>query len=834
MTMRRLATTTNVSSHDVVIDVLTVAGGVVPIPATLPPPNCGSGSFSTVARARYDASLLPYTATGSDVTATIHFVTSAGVQLDPSVTYALYYHIDAPGIDRLGLAGTESDSYANFDPYTRQMRVQGPSCMSNPAWTKVSGRDVNFFLTLDDGCTTGATVSCGLGVCARTVNGCDAYGNIQTCQPGSCTVNADCTGGGSTCNPATHVCTTVGETCNNKDDDCNGTTDDNVPPITCGTGLCASTGTCNLVTHTMNPCTPNAAAATSEACNNVDDNCNGITDDSSALGQTTCGLAGSQCQHTVLNCVSGHPNSCVPIASSAEVCNGLDDDCDGFNDNTGFGVPGGTLTQKFYTGSAATRNVGQCKDGQQNCSATAGSGVAAWTTTSAPVLPSAELCNGLDDDCDGFVDNAVTGNAAKLTQGYWDLAAGLRNKGQCRDGVQTCSAVTPGVWSVTANEVGPSAETCDGVDNDCNGVTDDGAGATTCGLGRCSFAVASCVNGQPFDPRTGVGVCTPVGAPASQQGNQALKQAESCNDIDDDCDGFTDNAPGVNQANTLSTACHPLLTAFGGSAGANRGRCHDGSITCTAGVNGSCTGEVGPVTDTCNGIDDDCDGSTDNNPIATLCPTPSGAAGATCGGTAGCSLTGCQASFYNFDGQYANGCECQEDANGRAGTSNTANSGVNTGPLTNQTCPVAGAPANWANLGSVSQGGSTSVTANVPVSNLADYYQITFPHGGSDPAPGTVSISFASNPNNDFRMQVFSNNSCGGAWGSCAAGTPAAPAFLTSFTYFETTSNSTTPGAGAGSTDNGTTPWPTTVWVKVTRIGGGGNNCENYTLQVSR
>jgi len=116
---------------------------------------------------------------------------------------------------------------------------------------------------------------------------------------------------------------------------------------------------------------------------------------------------------------------------------------------------------------------------------------------------STEACNGLDDDCNGMVDD-----------GFVTAACGV---GACRREAPLCvggrfQACTPAP---------PSPEVCDGVDNNCNGMVDDGAPGATCGRGRCQRTVG-CEGGR-------VAACVP-GAP----------MAESCNGMDDDCDGEVD------------------------------------------------------------------------------------------------------------------------------------------------------------------------------------------------------------------------------------------------------------------------------------------------------
>ncbi len=122
----------------------------------------------------------------------------------------------------------------------------------------------------------------------------------------------------------------------------------------------------------------------------------------------------------------------------------------------------------------------------------------------AAIHPGAtEACNGLDDDCNGMVDD-----------GFVTTACGV---GACRREAPLCvggrfQACTPAM---------PTREVCDGVDNDCNGMVDDGAPGVTCGVGRCQRTVA-CVGGR-------LGMCSPGAA-----------TTETCNGMDDDCDGETD------------------------------------------------------------------------------------------------------------------------------------------------------------------------------------------------------------------------------------------------------------------------------------------------------
>jgi hypothetical protein len=140
--------------------------------------------------------------------------------------------------------------------------------------------------------------------------------------------------------------------------------------------------------------------------------------------------------------------------------------------------------------------------------------------------PSTEVCDGVDNDCNGVVDEGCAPCVPGQTRGCYDGPAHTVGVGACHAGSETCAMQANGssAWSACTNEVTPTPETCNHVDDDCNGSVDDSSNNSS---GACASNV--CPSGEtptyvPADGGFGSGVsdsstplwqvvCSPSAAP---------------------------------------------------------------------------------------------------------------------------------------------------------------------------------------------------------------------------------------------------------------------------------------------------------------------------------
>jgi hypothetical protein len=153
--------------------------------------------------------------------------------------------------------------------------------------------------------------------CSKTVANLGTCQGTETCDPGSGFVGCDAR-------------TPVPETCDGIDNDCNGKVDDGLADITCGSGPCEVT-VYSCADGGRAACTPDLTKAKPESCDGVDNDCNGKVDD--GLADITCG--DGPCRVSVAACADGGAVVCHPdmTKATAEVCDGIDNDCNGHVDD---------------------------------------------------------------------------------------------------------------------------------------------------------------------------------------------------------------------------------------------------------------------------------------------------------------------------------------------------------------------------------------------------------------------------------------------------------------------------------------------------------------------
>ncbi|MBK6917034.1 MAG: hypothetical protein IPH07_06510 [Deltaproteobacteria bacterium] len=179
----------------------------------------------------------------------------------------------------------------------------------------------------------------------------------------------------------------------------------------------------------------------------------------------------------------------------------------------------------------------------------------------------------------------------RVSEACYTGPKGTSGRGACKAGTRTCDGA--GQWGECSGQVLPATESCNRNDDDCDGIVDNGFerdGAL------CFF------KGAKGACRTqGVWHCSADGKESTCDAKVVRPQAETCNAIDDDCDGETDE-------DSVPVDAQACTTGKSGVCQAGTNKCVNGQTRCVQNIQ--------PGAEICNKQDDDCDGRIDNDCVS--------------------------------------------------------------------------------------------------------------------------------------------------------------------------------------------------------------------------
>ncbi len=160
-------------------------------------------------------------------------------------------------------------------------------------------------------------------------------------------------------------------------------------------------------------------------------------------GPSSCPAAANDCNDSNANIRPG----------AQELCDGVDNDCDS------------EIDENLGLGERCTNGIGACqRAGQLICD-----GAGGVTCSAVPGTPGTEFCDGVDNDCDGVIDDGLTFDADG--DGYTSTGSCTGTKNDCNDAV---ASIHPGANDICGNGID---ENCDGRDAACpSGCTDTDGG----------------------------------------------------------------------------------------------------------------------------------------------------------------------------------------------------------------------------------------------------------------------------------------------------------------------------------------------------------------------
>ena len=360
-----------------------------------------------------------------------------------------------------------------------------------------------------------------------------------------------------------------------------------------------------------------------ESCNGVDNDCDGEVDSPNPSDGTvwyrdfdgdSWGLADSSwvaCSAAVG--ASRFPGDCddsnPDVSPSAiEVCDLIDNDCDGFTDSDA--VEGGT-----YYRDLDGDGYGDPTVAQTSCSVPVGyvdNNLDCDDSSSSVSPDGSESCNGVDDDCNGVVDDGYTksewfydsdgdgrGDPLSSTLSCFPPSGFVAVGGDCDDG--------------DFDVHGDMPEFCDGIDNDCDGVVDEEVS---------DLVFYRDLDGDGYGtPMDSIIDCAPVygyvvdGTDCNDDDDDIYPgRSEGCNGIDDNCDGEIDESwpvdPYFPDGDGDGFGAGDAVLACSAPAGhvITDTDCDDSDAMVNPSIYADCE----------DGRDEDCDGEIDEGPDSTF------------------------------------------------------------------------------------------------------------------------------------------------------------------------------------------------------------------------